>query len=118
MTLRGLALGWCIGVAATLIALPIAADDAPTILDVAISPLPVLGGEPATTTVDTTTDVVEVEAHVAFVRIPIPRVAPGRFELVRDVPHIPRIFRRTYAVTFVARSDDGTATTRLDVVVK
>jgi len=119
MSLRGLALGCCLGIAATLAPLAIHADDGlPAILDVEVTPIPVLGGQQATTIVSTSADVVEVEARVAFVRIPIPRVAPGRFVLVRDIPAIPRLFRRTYEVTFVARSSDGAARTVLGVEVR
>jgi hypothetical protein len=118
MTGRALTMGCILGVAAALIALPLRADDAPAIIDIAIAPVPVLGGQQATTTVATTTDVTSVEVHVAFMRISIPRVAPGRFELVRDVPTIPRLFRRKYNVTFVARSPDGEARTDLTVDVR
>jgi hypothetical protein len=118
MTLRALALGCAFGILATFAALPLRADDAPTILDVEVSPLPVIGGQQATTTICTSEDVVSVEARVAFMRIPIPRVAPGRFVLVRDIPPIPRLFRRTYAVTFVAHSADGTASTELGIKVR
>ena len=79
MTLRALTVGCCFGLAAALTALPLRADDgaAPAIIDIAIAPQPVLGGQQATTTVATTNDVTTVEARVAFMRIPIPRVGPG-----------------------------------------
>lgn len=120
MTLRALALGYSFGILATFAALPLQADDvpAPAIFDAEVSPQPVIGGQQATTTIATTEDVVSVEAHVAFMRIPIPRVAPGLFVLVRDVPQIPHIFRRTYQVTFVAHSADGIASTQLGVNVR
>jgi hypothetical protein len=118
MRLRALALAYGFGIVATFAALPIHADDAPAILDVEVSPLPVLGGEQAVTTVCTTPDVLSVEARVGIMRIPIPRVAPGRFVLVRDIPPIPRIFRHIYQVTFVARSADGIARTRVGVDVR
>jgi hypothetical protein len=119
MSLRGLALGTCFGIAATLAALPTHADDpAPAILSVDVSPQPVIGGQQATTTVCTTEDVTDVEAHVAFMHIPIPRVGPGRFELVKDIPAVPRLFRRTYRVTFVAHSPDGSAQTIVGVAVR
>ncbi len=118
MTLRALALGWSFGIVATFAALPIHADDAPTILNVEVVPSPVTGGQPAMTTICTTDDVVSVEARVGILRIPIPRVAPGRFVLIKDVPPIPRMFRHTYAVTFVARSADGVARAELGVDVR
>jgi hypothetical protein len=89
----------------------------PLILEVTINPSPVISGELAHARVTTAVDVASVEAQVMMVRIPIPRVAPGRFELEKAVPTVPRLLQRVYPVTFVAHAEDGSARGSITVSV-
>ena len=91
---------------------------APQIVSVAINPDPVHAGKSVDAIVETTPDVVAVQAHVMNLKIDIPRDKDGAFRKSAKVPWMARFFKGTYKVTFVATCKDGhEAQSEQDVVL-
>ena len=94
------------------------AAGAPQIVSVAINPDPVRAGKSVDATIQTTPDVVAVQARVMNLKIDIPRQADGEFHKTAVVPWMARFFKGTYNVTFVATCKDGHETqSRQDIVL-
>lgn len=86
---------------------PSPAAGAPQIVSVAINPDPVHAGKSVDATIETTPDVVAVQARVMNLKIDIPRDGDGTFHKSAKVPWMARFFKGTYKVTFVATCKDG-----------
>lgn len=82
----------------------------PAILRVSVVPVHVQLGAPLTATVQTTTDVVSVRAHVAMFNFNIPKQSDGMFSGTTTVPRWARLFHGHYAVRFVAQTSTGAQT--------
>jgi hypothetical protein len=81
-----------------------------TISAVAIEPDPVHPGSKVVVTVQTSPDVVAVDAHVKSFTFHLDPVQSGEFQCTGTVPKIARFFKGTYRVTFVARRSGGQTT--------
>jgi hypothetical protein len=97
--------------AATFAAVPTSPPSAPAaspaILHIDVVPEPVKLGQPVTTTVETTNDVVSVRGHVAMFDFNVPKQSDGTFSGTTTVPRWARFFHGKFAVRFVARAADG-----------
>jgi len=83
-------------------------DRAPQIVAVNISSQAVHPGDVVSGTVETSSNVASVEAHLATYAIPMQKVGVGRFTLKYQVPDIPFFFRgKTYAIDIVAHNTRG-----------
>jgi hypothetical protein len=90
----------------------------PQIAAVAIDPDPVHPGSHVVVTVQTSTNVVSVDAHVKSFTFHLDPVQSGEFRGIGTVPKIARFFKGTYHVTFIAHCSGGqTAEYGQDVVL-
>lgn len=80
----------------------------PQIVSAAINPDPVHPGGQVEAVVQTTPDVVSVDAQVKGFHFTLDQTQPGRFAKSGTVPKIARFFKGTYHVTFVAHCAGGT----------
>jgi len=96
--------------AAAPVGSPDAPEAEPQIAAVDINPSPVRPGGHVVVTVETSPNVVAVDAHVKSFTFHLGPVGSGGFRSVGTVPKIARFFKGTYRVTFVARCSGGRTT--------
>lgn len=85
-------------------------EQGPRIMAAAIAPSPVHPGDQFVVTVETSTDVVAVDAHVRGRTFHIDPIDRGLFQSSGSVPKFARFFKGTYRVTFVAHCASGETT--------
>ena len=91
---------------------------APQIVSAAINPAPIHPGGPVEAVVQTSPNVVSVDAQVRGFHFSLEQKEPGKFAKSGVVPKIARFFKGTYHVTFVARCQGGsTVESGYDVVL-
>ena len=83
----------------------------PEILHYRLSTTSLRAGQTASGEVETSENVIIVEAHVNYRSAPLKQVAPGKFALTYTVPWwLPPWLRHGYTLELVARSIDGVET--------
>jgi hypothetical protein len=93
-------------------------EQGPRIVGAAIAPSPIHPGDQFVVTVETSIDVVAVEAHVRGRTFHLEPVESGLFQSSGSVPKFARFFKGTYRVTFVGHCASGkTAEYERDVVL-
>lgn len=91
----------------------------PTILSMSLSSSVVSGGQVVTGTVQTSSDVTDVQASIAGHSSSLSKVSTGYFALSYRVPQLPFFLRRTYTVQVVARNAAGaTASSSLPITIR
>ena len=80
---------------------------APQIVSAAVNPDPIHPGGPVEAVVETSANVVGVEAHVKGFHFTLDQKEPGKFIKSGTVPKFARFFKGTYHVTFTARCAGG-----------
>lgn len=95
-------------------------DRPPEIVAVNLSSKTVHPGDVVSGTVETSSNVASVEAHLATYAIPMQKVGVGKFVLSYRVPDIPFFFRgKTYAIDILAHNTRGdTARASVPVTVQ
>ena len=84
-----------------------AADPDSRIVSVTIDPTSLVSGGPVSVTVETTPDVVNVEAAVGPHRITIPEVESGMYYGSATVPRFPRFIRGRFHIRFFGKTAAG-----------
>lgn len=84
-----------------------AQDDAARIVSITWDPPALISGGAVSVTVQTTPDVVSLEAVAASRHIPIPQVEPGKYVGTGQVPHFPRFIRGHFHVRFIGKTASG-----------
>ncbi len=82
----------------------------PQILGMSISSNTVNVGDTLAGSVVASSNVASVEVRVATYSYTMVKVAPGMFTLAVRIPNIPKMFRKTYQLTVIARNTRGDAT--------
>lgn len=102
--------------AASLDAAP---QQGPRIVTAAIAPSPIHPGDDVVVTVETSADVVAVDAHVHGRTFHVEPIESGVFRASGHVPKFVRFFKGTYHITFVGHCASGETTEyERDVEVK
>ena len=97
---------------------PAQAEAPPQIVSTAINPDPIHPGGPVEAVVQTSPNVVSVDAQVRGFHFNLDQKEPGKFAKAGTVPKIARFFKGTYHVTFVAHCAGGhTVESGYDVVL-
>ena len=81
---------------------------APQIVSAVINPDPIHPGGPVEAVVETSPNVVSVDAQVKGFHFSLEQKQPGKFSKSGTVPKFARFFKGTYHVTFVAHCAGGT----------
>jgi hypothetical protein len=93
-----------------------ASDTPPRILDLHLSSHVVHPGDTWSGRVSTSGNVASVEMHCVWFSISLPRERIGVFAFRYSLLDVPVVFRRVYAVTFVARNAAGERVDRIEQV--
>jgi len=91
----------------------LAPDAPPQIVSINMTTQTVHSGDTISGTVETSSNVASVEAHIATVSIDVPKISIGRFALSYTVPDVPFIFHGTYPLTVIARNAAGASVQRV-----
>jgi hypothetical protein len=98
--------------AITLAASP-AAQENPKILALNLSSNNVASGDVVSGSVVTSTDVAQVEAHLAAFSLSVPYVSAGHFAIKYVVPPIPFFLKGRYNIDVVAKTSHGATVHRI-----
>jgi len=85
-----------------------AADPESRIVSITIDPTPLVSGGPVSVFVETTPDIVSVEAAVGPHHVTIPEVESGMYYGSSTIPRLPRFIRGNFHVRFLGKTAAGT----------